>query len=218
MELQVNVSVNGNAIPFDMKIGDAGEAFFVFETEGDVPADLITSPILHPTGPSEPGGDIPQDRFGAKRKDDAENMLSEESDAVREPDFLDLNDAAVTSTDGAPLSDLPSAAAARQIASSSSDHFDDGKTPTSSPRPPAQIPSGLSLSKPSNSLPSPPPSPPPNPPTDNSDTKGPQGAIDRAVQIEPSEVHVPDVQYKPGTVQVCFLSNEVAYVSTQISP
>ena len=47
--LQVNVSVNGNPIPFSMKIGDAGEAFFVFETEDDVPEDLITSPILQAT-------------------------------------------------------------------------------------------------------------------------------------------------------------------------
>ncbi|KAF8622140.1 hypothetical protein AX15_007266 [Amanita polypyramis BW_CC] len=45
---RVNVSVNGNLIPFNMKIGDAGEAFFVFETDDDVPEDLITSPILQP--------------------------------------------------------------------------------------------------------------------------------------------------------------------------
>ena len=35
-----------------MKIGDAGEAFFVFETEDDVPDDLITSPILQATTPT----------------------------------------------------------------------------------------------------------------------------------------------------------------------
>ena len=32
-----------------MKIGEAGEAFFVFETQDDVPEDLITSPILEAT-------------------------------------------------------------------------------------------------------------------------------------------------------------------------
>jgi phosphatidate phosphatase LPIN len=32
-----------------MKIGDAGEAFFVFETDEDVPDELITSPLLQPT-------------------------------------------------------------------------------------------------------------------------------------------------------------------------
>ena len=29
-----------------MKIGDAGEAFFVFETEDDIPDSMVTSPIL----------------------------------------------------------------------------------------------------------------------------------------------------------------------------
>jgi hypothetical protein len=48
-EKKVNAFVNGNPIPFNMKIGEAGEAFFVFETDDDVPADLITSPILQPT-------------------------------------------------------------------------------------------------------------------------------------------------------------------------
>jgi len=32
-----------------MKIGDAGEAFFVFETDEDVPEELITSPLLQAT-------------------------------------------------------------------------------------------------------------------------------------------------------------------------
>ena len=52
--VQVNVLVNGRPIPFNMKIGEAGEAFFVFETDEDVPADLITSPILEATNPSAP--------------------------------------------------------------------------------------------------------------------------------------------------------------------
>lgn len=41
--------MNGHSIPFDMKIGEAGEAFFVFETDDDVPDSLITSPIIQPT-------------------------------------------------------------------------------------------------------------------------------------------------------------------------
>lgn len=52
--VQVNVFVNGRPIPFNMKIGEAGEAFFVFETDEDVPADLMTSPILEATNPSAP--------------------------------------------------------------------------------------------------------------------------------------------------------------------
>lgn len=32
-----------------MKIGEAGEAFFVLETDEDVPEDLLTSPLLEAT-------------------------------------------------------------------------------------------------------------------------------------------------------------------------
>ncbi len=55
-----------------MKIGEAGEAFFVFETDDDVPADLITSPIIQPTIPGkDPERPKEQavadtDRFGVK--------------------------------------------------------------------------------------------------------------------------------------------------------
>lgn len=57
-----------------MKIGEAGEAFFVFETDEDVPADLITSPILEATNPSAPNDtQLEQQqhtgRFGVQRSD-----------------------------------------------------------------------------------------------------------------------------------------------------
>jgi phosphatidate phosphatase LPIN len=50
-----------------MKIGDAGEAFFIFETDEDVPDELITSPLLQPTFVGQPGesGDLSTGRFGA---------------------------------------------------------------------------------------------------------------------------------------------------------
>lgn len=32
-----------------MKIGEAGEAFFVLETDEDVPDELLTSPLLEAT-------------------------------------------------------------------------------------------------------------------------------------------------------------------------
>ena len=76
--VQVNVLVNGRPIPFNMKIGEAGEAFFVFETDEDVPADLITSPILEATNPSAPKtatNDVQLEkqqhtgRFGVQRSD-----------------------------------------------------------------------------------------------------------------------------------------------------
>ncbi|KAJ7068630.1 LNS2-domain-containing protein [Mycena amicta] len=92
---KVKISVNGHPIPFDMKIGEAGEAFFVFETHDDVPADLITSPILHPTRPEEQQpSDVPTDRFGAKQDPDAHSLVQADDNAetlVEEPEFLDLN-------------------------------------------------------------------------------------------------------------------------------
>ncbi|KAG0006626.1 hypothetical protein BGZ65_005898 [Modicella reniformis] len=44
-EKVVEVRVNGEAIPFSMKVGDAGEAFFVLETNDYVPDEFATSPI-----------------------------------------------------------------------------------------------------------------------------------------------------------------------------
>lgn len=42
--------VNGAKIDFAMKLGDGGEAFFVFETDNDaIPSDLLTSPVLSPS-------------------------------------------------------------------------------------------------------------------------------------------------------------------------
>lgn len=89
-EKNVNVYVNGNPIPFNMKIGEAGEAFFVFETDDDVPADLITSPILQPTIPDDVANKPPEELvdLGGKEKD----TVAEKEDEVRvEPDFLDLD-------------------------------------------------------------------------------------------------------------------------------
>ena len=84
--VQVDIAVNGKAVPFSMKIGEAGEAFFVFETEGDVPDDLITSPLLEPTQPvsleSPPQEDI--GRFGARNREGG-------TEVGQEPDFLDLD-------------------------------------------------------------------------------------------------------------------------------
>jgi phosphatidate phosphatase LPIN len=79
---KVNVSVNGHPIPFNMKIGEAGEAFFVFETDEDVPPDLITSPILsHTESPDHADvsadGQYENSHVGSKN--------------IKEPEFLDLN-------------------------------------------------------------------------------------------------------------------------------
>ena len=68
-----------------MKIGEAGEAFFVFETEGEIPENLITSPILAPYSPPGSTTDLPNTatgRFGARE----DGTMPEQ-----EPEFLDLD-------------------------------------------------------------------------------------------------------------------------------
>ncbi|GAA97312.1 hypothetical protein E5Q_03990 [Mixia osmundae IAM 14324] len=48
VDRKVRVIVNDEEVPFFMKVGDQGEAFFVFETDADVPEDLQTSPLTGP--------------------------------------------------------------------------------------------------------------------------------------------------------------------------
>lgn len=44
--LQVDIEINGESVPLQMKLGEAGEAFFVREVDDDsVPMSLSTSPI-----------------------------------------------------------------------------------------------------------------------------------------------------------------------------
>jgi phosphatidate phosphatase PAH1 len=76
-----------------MKIGEAGEAFFVFETEEDVPEDLMTSPILQATTPQPASGATQHvGRFGAK---DAETtgMDEDSTEAVDQNEEQQSKDA-----------------------------------------------------------------------------------------------------------------------------
>lgn len=89
--LQVNVTVNGKHIPFNMKIGEAGEAFFVFETAGDVPDELITSPLLEATrSPDIQGQDARAGQLETRdgKDQDLQNLAQLQQS---EPDFLDLD-------------------------------------------------------------------------------------------------------------------------------
>lgn len=47
-EKKVEFAVNGSKQPFPMKLGEGGEAFFVFETQESVPEALQTSPLVSP--------------------------------------------------------------------------------------------------------------------------------------------------------------------------
>ena len=42
---QVDIEINGEPVELQMKLGDAGEAFFVEEVENDLSDSLLTSPI-----------------------------------------------------------------------------------------------------------------------------------------------------------------------------
>lgn len=64
-EKVVEVRVNGEVIPFSMKVGDAGEAFFVLETNDYVPDEFATSPIA---GPSDEVDLAPVDYFDLNAK------------------------------------------------------------------------------------------------------------------------------------------------------
>ncbi|EMC98721.1 hypothetical protein BAUCODRAFT_65912 [Baudoinia panamericana UAMH 10762] len=47
-EKKVEFKVNGRRVDYPMKLGEGGEAFFVFETQGSVPEGLQTSPLVSP--------------------------------------------------------------------------------------------------------------------------------------------------------------------------
>ncbi|THV08237.1 LNS2-domain-containing protein [Dendrothele bispora CBS 962.96] len=171
-EKKVNVSVNGHPIPFDMKIGEAGEAFFVFETEDDVPEDLITSPVLKPTTsevpPERSDEAATPGRFGAKE---------DESSHQEEPDYFEL-DADPSSSQNA-------------VASSSHTH-----PITPSPSPPLSKPHA-GQSQPgshgdSNPLPSPPPSP-------SGATQEQDRRVDAALKRKTGkDLSFPKVEYRDG--------------------
>lgn len=75
---QVDFFVNGNKVNLPMKLGEGGEAFFVFETDGIVPEALITSPVVSPSG-----SPMESPEFGLNNNGDIPTL--------QEPDFLDLS-------------------------------------------------------------------------------------------------------------------------------
>ncbi|ELR06301.1 hypothetical protein VC83_01316 [Pseudogymnoascus destructans] len=71
-EKKVEFRVSNVKQDYAMKLGDGGEAFFVFETSNDIPEGLQTSPLVSPASspPLEPEGSVVV--------------------GLQEPDFLDL--------------------------------------------------------------------------------------------------------------------------------
>ncbi|KTW31326.1 phosphatidate phosphatase PAH1 [Pneumocystis jirovecii RU7] len=69
-EKKVTFRVNNEVVQYSMKLGDEGDAFFVFSTESDVPDELKTSPVISPSS-------SPQ---------------SSEETSLQEPDDFDLSE------------------------------------------------------------------------------------------------------------------------------
>lgn len=76
-EKKVEFKVNGKKQDYAMKLGEGGEAFFVFETSDTIPQSLQTSPLVSPVSspPLEP------------ELDKATSMLP----GLQEPPLLDLD-------------------------------------------------------------------------------------------------------------------------------
>ncbi|MCJ1241450.1 Nuclear elongation and deformation protein 1 [Varicellaria rhodocarpa] len=72
-EKKVEFKVNGAKQDYSMKLGEGGEAFFVFETSDEIPEALQTSPLISPT--TSPQALSAQDPASA---------------VLQEPDYLDL--------------------------------------------------------------------------------------------------------------------------------
>ncbi|KAJ4330773.1 lipin Ned1 [Didymella glomerata] len=78
---KVEFRVNGELQDYSMKLGEGGEAFFVFETSASIPADMQTSPLASPTAsPEQKPTDTPPDQM------------------LEDPEPLDLDLASVDST------------------------------------------------------------------------------------------------------------------------
>lgn len=58
-EKKVDFKVNGEKQDFPMKLGEGGEAFFVFETTNSIPEALQTSPLVSPATSPEMGPSVP---------------------------------------------------------------------------------------------------------------------------------------------------------------
>ncbi|CAR25756.1 ZYRO0A07370p [Zygosaccharomyces rouxii] len=88
---KVEVIVNGKSTNIPMKLGDSGEAYFVFETSTDVqgiPEELLSSPVMSATS-SPPQSPRPD---GQVEESDKLEEGVEVSKKLEEPDFLDIND------------------------------------------------------------------------------------------------------------------------------
>ena len=77
--MKVEFKVNNVRQDYSMKLGEGGEAFFVFETTADVPAAMLTSPLVSPVSSPE-----------------ARPLSSASDPGIPDLEPLDLNDAQIS--------------------------------------------------------------------------------------------------------------------------
>jgi phosphatidate phosphatase LPIN len=90
----VEFRVNGVKQDFSMKLGEGGEAFFIFETTDDVPVALQTSPLVSPAASPKPTPGVYID-----------------TSSLQEPDYLDLDRSDSKRPLGLPIRSSPARAA-----------------------------------------------------------------------------------------------------------
>lgn len=94
---KVEVIVNGKSTNIPMKLGDSGEAYFVFQTSSDfhgIPNDLLASPVVSATSSPSQSPHSSSTRLDSDTANEAGK--SEDKRVLEEPDFLDINDAGST--------------------------------------------------------------------------------------------------------------------------
>lgn len=72
-----------------MKVGEAGEAFFVFETEHEVPEEFQTSPILQALAENRSDVEVRAPNIWLKLHS---GCHTDEAIVLKEPPFLDISE------------------------------------------------------------------------------------------------------------------------------
>jgi len=80
---QVEFRVNGQKTDYSMKLGEGGEAFFIFETNQIVPPEMQTSPLVSPSASPRSMASAP------------------EPSSLQEPDYLNIADTSGRKADSA---------------------------------------------------------------------------------------------------------------------
>ncbi|KAI8097151.1 Lipin/Ned1/Smp2-domain-containing protein [Halteromyces radiatus] len=86
-EKKIEIKVNGQVVPYLMKVGEAGESFFVFETEHEVPEEFQTSPIVGAVNESKVDEEPPFLDIGeSKNQENAKQNISQDKDQFEDDD------------------------------------------------------------------------------------------------------------------------------------